>query len=75
MTPQQRRLVKQAYDLVERLEAERRRLYALVDRALGRASFRPEIIFERTDRLLAIATRARARHQRRMSAARRASPG
>ena len=69
----QRRLIKQAYDLVERLESARRRIYERVQ-AKGESASAPMLeALERAKRLLAAENHARSRHARRMRDARAAA--
>src|SRR5688572_14666202 len=71
--PRQRRLIKQSYELVERLELTRRRIYERVQ-ARGESASTPMLEgLARAKRLLAAEDHARTRHARRMRAAREAT--
>jgi hypothetical protein len=69
----QRRLVKQSYELVERLESARRRIYERIQ-AKGESASAPMLEgLARAKRLLAAENHARTRHARRMRDARAAA--
>jgi hypothetical protein len=67
---QQRRLVKQSYELVERLESARRKIYDRVQAKGESASASMVQALAHAERLRTVGERARDRHSRRMRNAR-----
>jgi hypothetical protein len=73
MDHHQRQLVKQSYELVERLESARRRIYERVQAKGESGSGAMVQALARAERLLVAGNHARRRHARRMRAARAAA--